>query len=573
MKKKWFRKSFISYVLPIFIVVVLFGAIMIYFLYNSLLDEVNKNNENLLIQIQTNVETIINEVNSLSLNFDFYTKKSDFIDGKEVMDEKRVIEQEMLNYINTLSNSRIYIHSIYMQLNDEVDRFIVSNEGMTTSTQFLDSSWLEDAQELKQKEEMTWIKSRQIKRYSFEEPTNVITVYRKLYYGIRQVGTVALNIRSSYLDERLSKLDLLAGQDIAIYTNQGDKIYSFTNGSDENDFNKKYITVESADEEYCYISRVPMRNLYKFTYQICINIAIILILSLIPIAIASYITSKRKYERVYTIYRIIAAADSSMPLPELQPKVKDEYGYIIQNMVKVFVEGRLLKEELINSKSKYESMELLALQSQINPHFLFNTIETINWGIIEHLGFDNRVSRMLGNLSDVLKYALSDPKEKVTIKEEIAYTSSYASIMLERHKDEFEIIWDIDESLLKYDTIKLIIQPLLENSIHHGMKEKMGKCKIKIRVYSKKQKICIEIIDLGNGMSKERLDYVINSLESSDVNKDTKLHIGIKNVFKRLMLIYGEECTLKIESKEGWGTIVSMLIPKAISSNIIGDDN
>lgn len=92
MKKKWFRKSFISYVLPIFIVVVLFGAIMIGFLYNSLLDEVNKNNENLLIQIRTNVETIINEVNSLSLNFDFYTKKSDYIDGAEVMDEKRVIE-------------------------------------------------------------------------------------------------------------------------------------------------------------------------------------------------------------------------------------------------------------------------------------------------------------------------------------------------------------------------------------------------------------------------------------------------------------------------------------------------
>ncbi|MDF2950662.1 MAG: integral rane sensor signal transduction histidine kinase [Anaerocolumna sp.] len=123
------------------------------------------------------------------------------------------------------------------------------------------------------------------------------------------------------------------------------------------------------------------------------------------------IIPKSNYERVLAIYNIIEAADASNPLPELSSKVKDEYGYIIQNMIKVFIESRYIKAQLSERKSKYEAMELLALQSQINPHFLFNTLETINWGIVEHLGITNHVSKMLENLSDVLKYSLRRRKE------------------------------------------------------------------------------------------------------------------------------------------------------------------
>jgi two-component system sensor histidine kinase YesM len=568
MKKKWFIKSFISFALPIFVVILLFGASTIYFVYNSVLKEINKNNENLLNQVRTNVETILSEVNSLSLNFEFYTKTSEYTDYVEASNstpEKRKVEQEMFNFINTLANSRMYIHSIYVYINNSNNSFIVSNEGKLKPEQFLDKNWLEDAKELEQKESMTWIKHREVSRYSFEQPTSVITAYRKLYIGLKQVGTVALNINASYLDERLSTLNLLQGQEISIYSEDGEKIYTFIYGStsdntQNNNDTIKYITVESNEKGYSYISRVPVHQLYDFSYRISIIIAIILLISIIIILIASYIISKRNYERVLAIYNIIEAADASNPLPELSSKVKDEYGYIIQNMIKVFIESRYIKAQLSERKSKYEAMELLALQSQINPHFLFNTLETINWGIVEHLGITNHVSKMLENLSDVLKYSLSNPNEKVVIKQELAYTRSYLAIQQERYQDQFEVIWNIDENLSSYYIIKLIIQPLVENSIYHGIKVKEGKSKLKLNLFSKNHQICLQIIDTGIGMSKERLHEIIQTLDR-DQDKNPGLHIGVKNVYKRLKLIYEDKCSLKINSKEGWGTMVTILLP------------
>lgn len=563
MKKKWFIKSFISFALPIFIVLLFIGMFTIYFVHDIVLRELNKNNENLLIQIRSNVETILTEVNSLSLNFEYYTKASqytDYVDSNIHTSEKRMVEKEMLNFINTLTNSRMYIHSIYVYISNTEESFIVSNEGKVTSNQFLDNEWLLDAKELEDSKNMLMMKGRSIKRYSFEAPTDVITAYRKLYIGLKQVGTVALNIKKSYLDERLSKLSLLSGQEVSISAVEGDEFYYFLYGDVTDYSSNERITVESKDRGYSYVSRVPMDQLYEFSYRISSTIGIIFIISIFVILIASYMRSKRNYDRILGIYRIIEAADASAPLPELPSKVKDEYGYIIQNMIRVFIESRYVKAQLNEKKSKYESMELLALQSQINPHFLFNTLETINWGIVKHLGITNHVSKMLGNLSDVLKYSLSNPNEKVTFKDELAYAKSYVAIQLERYQDKFEMIWDIDESLEKFYIIKLIIQPLIENAIYHGIKEKEGKSKIKVVLKSDGDSICLEIIDTGKGISKEKLEQIKRTLDQES-NKTSSVHIGVKNVYKRLRLVYEERCFINIQSKEGWGTQIKIHLP------------
>lgn len=563
MKKKWFIKSFISFALPIFTVLLFIGIFTIYYVHDIILRELNKNNENLLIQIRSNVETILTEVNSLSLNFEYYTKASqytDYVDANIQTSEKRMVEKEMLNFINTLTNSRLYIHSIYVYINNTEDSFIVSNEGKVTPNQFLDNDWLLDAKELEDSKDMLMMKARSIQRYSFETPTNVITAYRKLYIGLKHVGTVVLNIKTSYLDERLSKLNLLSGQEVSISAEEGEEFYYFLYGDVTDYGSNERITVESKDRGYSYVSRVPTNQLYEFSYRISFTIGIIFIISIFIILIASYIRSKRNYDRILGIYRIIEAADASAPLPELPSKVKDEYGYIIQNMIRVFIESRYVKAQLNEKKSKYESMELLALQSQINPHFLFNTLETINWGIVKHLGITNHVSKMLGNLSDVLKYSLSNPNEKVTLKDELAYAKSYVAIQQERYQDKFEMIWDIDESLEDYYIIKLIIQPLIENSIYHGIKEKDGKSKIKVVLKSDGDHICLEIIDTGKGIPKEKLEQMKRTLDQES-NKTPSIHIGVKNVYKRLRLVYEERCFMNIQSKEGWGTQIKIHLP------------
>lgn len=584
MKKKWFIKNLITFALPIFAVLLMCGVITLYFVYHVFLRELNKNNENLLSQIQTNVETILNEVNSLSLNFEFYTKEQDYgeySDSNTVTPEKRAVDFEMLNFMNTIANSRQYIHSIYLQIDNPEDSFMVSNNGRQMPEQFLDSKWLEDAGALRKMDETTWTRYRGIKRYSFESPTDVITVYRKLYTGLKQVGTVALNIYGSYFDERLSALNLLEGQEIEIYSKDGEAVYNFTYHKDNGEgksFQYRYITVKSEGNGYTYISRVPTGKLYEVLYQISLRIAVIFLISIAAALGASYVASKRSYDRIYTIYQIIEAADSPYPLPELTSKAKDEYGYIIQNMIKMFIESRYVKAQLAEKKSRYEAMELLALQSQINPHFLFNTIETINWSIIGHLGFEYHASRMLEHLSDVLKFSLSNPNEKVMLKEELSYTKSYLAIMQERYRDRFDVIWEVDDSLLDFYIIKMIIQPLVENSIYHGIKEKAGMCKLKIRLYCLGEKICLEVIDTGMGMSKERL-LEVRQMMNYDNRKNLGIYIGVKNVYKRLKLVYEETCSMTIRSKEGLGTSVKVVLPadmdlviKNFSNDIISDD-
>ena len=569
MKRKWFIKSFIQYAFPVFAVLLICGAFTLFFVYHVFLKELNKNNENMLSQIQTNVETILNEVNSLALNFDSYTKQREYEDYTEstgITLQVRAAETEMVNFMNILANSRAYIHSIYVRTNHSESNFFVSNAGRQNAGQFLDSERLEDAEILEKSGKTTWMKRRGIKRYSFEEPMSVITVYRQMYNGLKPAGTVALNIYTSYLDEQVSCLKLLEGQEIEIYSEDGNEIYQFTYGVKNAGQNQQYITVQSEKNGCIYISRVPMGKLYEVLYQISMWIVLIFFVSILAALGAAYVTSKRNYDRVYAIYQIIEAADSSLPLPELTSKVKDEYGYIIQNMIKIFIESRYVKAQLDEKKSRYQAMELLALQSQINPHFLFNTIETINWGIIRHLGFKNHVSRMLGNLSDVLKYSLSNPSEKVRLKEELSYCGSYLAIMQERYQERFDVIWEIDNQLTDFYIIKLVIQPLVENSIYHGIKEKEGRCRIKIRLWKHDEKICLEVIDTGLGMNKERLMQVREEM-SFDGQESLGLHIGVKNVYKRLKLVY-EESSMTIRSKEGLGTIVRIVIPKDNSSEI-----
>jgi two-component system sensor histidine kinase YesM len=251
--------------------------------------------------------------------------------------------------------------------------------------------------------------------------------------------------------------------------------------------------------------------------------------------------------------------ESDKPLPPFEVKVKDEYGFILQNILKTFIEQKYLKLQLSQRKFEQKTLELLALQSQMNPHFLFNTLETINWRIVALNGLDCDASVMLQNLSDVLKYSLGSSDEYVTLFEEIVNTNSYIQILKARYHDKFNVKWQYDRELEHLKVIKLLIQPLIENSVYHGIKEKPGKSSIKIKIRMPRfDRLTITVIDNGTGMQKSRLDSIRSDLEA---HKRSDTHIGLFNTNRRLILAYGEEFPLTIKSKAGLGTVVHIEIP------------
>jgi two-component system sensor histidine kinase YesM len=147
----------------------------------------------------------------------------------------------------------------------------------------------------------------------------------------------------------------------------------------------------------------------------------------------------------------------------------------------------------------------------------------------------------------------------VTLKTEIAVTLNYIEIQMIRYKEKFHVIWEYEEEIVKYNVLKLIFQPLIENSLYHGIKEKEGKCCIKIRISVKKSQLHIVVIDNGIGIMPERLVEVRKLLESN--NLDHLRNIGLLNTQKRLKLTYGENYGIHLRSKFGWGTAVYITIP------------
>lgn len=173
-------------------------------------------------------------------------------------------------------------------------------------------------------------------------------------------------------------------------------------------------------------------------------------------------------------------------------------------------------------------------------------------------GKPNKASEMIEDLSDILSYSFSDPTKIVTWGEEIANTVSYVNIQRKRYKNKFDVQFDYEEEITRLYTIKLVLQPLVENSIYHGIKEKDGHGLIKVKFRRKEDRLLITVIDNGCGIPPEELRQLVERLHSDEERTE---HVGLYNTCKRLRLTYEHEFTFRMRSKPGLGTMVELTVP------------
>lgn len=196
-----------------------------------------------------------------------------------------------------------------------------------------------------------------------------------------------------------------------------------------------------------------------------------------------------------------------------------------------------------------QQAELNALQAQINPHFLFNTLSTI----MSYCRTDPEQARsLLGNLSDIFRRNLRNKGNFHSLQEELDGIKSYLEIEKVRFANRLTVLMEIDESLLHVKLPILTLQPIIENAIHHGLSPKISDCLLTIRVARSSHNVKISIEDNGIGMSEERLAEVLNRQSQG---------IGLSNVHQRLQSVYGNEYGLHLESKSGKGTLVTFEAP------------
>jgi two-component system, sensor histidine kinase YesM len=580
---RFFKNNLTMFLVPLLIPLLILGSFSILSTQRYVEDQINKSNLNLLKQTRDNLELIINELDSLNLNFStnpeiLLTLKSLLMNSKPALtlDEYQTLSI-IKNFINAPTNARPYIHSIYVYLQNPHQKFITTSEGLTDFNNFYDTSWYQSY--LHQTEtNQIWTQIRTAKRYLFEKPTKLITIYRRLYSsGVKHSsGVIVLNIYASYIENLFGNLETYPGQSILII-DENNKILlknkvsvSGINFAKIVRTHRDFFTFKAGGRFYVasqlystryrwrYISIVPQKILYQVPSQLKLLTIFLLLISFLLGLILTYWLTKRNYQQIHNIISIIDAAKQGKPLPSLPTGIGDEYSYITHNILKTFIEQNYLKIQLSERKYKLRTMELLALQSQINPHFLFNTLETIKWKIIGLTKRPNSSSKMLENLSIILKYSLETPGKPVTLAEEIQNTKNYVEIQKVRYKNKFKFIWELNEEVLNYQVIRLILQPLIENCIYHGIKERPGKSMIKVKIHKKTGYLKITVIDNGIGMNRDKLFEIRRRLENEDEFTE---HIGIFNTNKRIQLTYGSEYGLKINSKFNFGSVVYLKIP------------
>jgi two-component system sensor histidine kinase YesM len=579
VKYKFFLNNMTVLVLPVLLSVITLGSFAIIITQGYIITQIDQNNETTLIQVQESFESLFSDIDSittnLNLNTNFILRCKALLEGTLQDDEKIPVRNTFMNLINTVSNASPYIQFIYLYCNNDAGNVLVSNQNIVNISASLDNSWYDTYLNMKGQ---VLVQNRMVKRYTFEKEVPMVSVYKKFNAAGRSntQGVVVLNVKRQYVEDVLSRLLSASKQAIMVVNSRGELVASVNNTSigiqtasfnDQGDLhlpNKDEFIVSHSDSPRFglkYVSVIRKSDLYSLPLQLVRLTGIIAGLSLLCGLFLAYFSTKRNYRNIDMIIRTFNAVEQNTPLPEMPRHIGDAYSSILHSITNSFVATSKLKFQLVEKKYEMKALEMMALQAQIHPHFLNNTLKTIYWKTVALTGNQNEAAKMIETLSAILSYSLTGSQELVPLKHEISYVRSYLEIQKVRYRDKFNVFWLYDEALIDIPVMKMLFQPILENAIYHGINEKETSGMISVRIRHHEGRLRIVVIDDGRGMEKEKLNGLKEQLLNS---RNSVSHIGLPNIIRRLNLIYDQELYYSIKSIYGVGTAVYISFPEEI---------
>ena len=250
----------------------------------------------------------------------------------------------------------------------------------------------------------------------------------------------------------------------------------------------------------------------------------------------------------------VAGGDFSV---KTQVEAGDEIAVLTRSFNDMTEEIGILVDDIRKKQENLRIIENRLLQEQINPHFLYNTLDAIVWLAEENKSAE--VVKMVTSLSDFFRTTLSKGHDYITVKEERTHIESYLEIQQFRYQDILDYEIRMDEEIYGYIIPKLTLQPLVENALYHGIKNKRGKGKILITGKKQGDKIIFQVIDNGKGMTEEELNSLRKKMAGTDTGDEEK-GFGVSNVNQRIKYYYGEEYGVFFESRENEGTNATIII-------------
>lgn len=416
--------------------------------------------------------------------------------------------------------------------------------------------------------------------------SDAISVGRVIRYNRETIGVVMVDlnydfIRNTYgvkptsdsvlyvMDERMELVyhsnsapaSISPQMEKAIYANP--QAYgSIKEAAEQNIDGKSYIVVSRRSEHTGWVTRalIPLDSLLSESVRIrnlMIEVAVIVFAVVLLGALQMSSRTTLQIRRLKTM--MMRVKDGNLSFPRTEINTKDEIGELYSVFISMIDElERLMQDIRISEQAKHEA-ELTALQAQIRPHFLYNSLNTIKY-LANANGVPN-IEEVSGSLIELMRGVLGNSSEFLTVREELDYVNCYVSIVKYKYLGPIPVHIQIeDDALLDCRVLKLMLQPIVENAIQHGIGASAKEGLILIRVYEEAGDLRIEILDNGPGMTQDTLNSLLD--ESGKIESPSRFSgMGVRNVHERIHRMYGDPYGIRLFSEQGLYTKVEIRFP------------
>lgn len=407
--------------------------------------------------------------------------------------------------------------------------------------------------------------------------TEVFSVLRKLrsYEQMKVNGIVRIDMKKRLLDEICSKTKM--EQDTVMLFDKNKKLfYTFGNYPEENviktleemiypDKGSFQIHTQGLNVSWMYSPYLDIYISYLVPQDVLMKdlnflgrIAVFLVFLGGVLGIGLAVGSARVMSQgVSRILKGMRQAEEGNLDVEVQAEGNDEIDMIAEGLNHMVKQMKILLEEKAQIEIKKREADMMMLQRQIRPHFLYNTLDGIRMKAL--LNQDMDTAEMIEKLSLLLRRTTDIKTDYVTLQEEMEYIGYYIELQNIRFRYKFQLLQNIPETIKNMIIPKFSLQPLIENAVHHGLEKRRQNRQIWVEAREENNMIFILVKDNGQGITKERLKEIRETLNQSDMQETE--HIGLNNINIRLKLLYGKEYGLSIDSEEGRGTILTLRLP------------
>lgn len=575
----YYKTASIQYIISIsFTIVAVIGMIVVggalYLRFSNSTEEmISKNNETIIEQVNINLDSYLRNMMKISDTIYYRAiKKADMAVENIDMEMDLIYEANKDNLISI---------TLFSEYGDVIASYPL--EQLKVNIDPRENSWFQNA---KNKKENLHFSIPHVQNLFYDPSykyTWVVSLSRAVEInesGKMSSGVLLVDMNFSGIEQICKNVEMSKNGYVYLIDRDGEIIYHprqqliYSNLFNENNYeaakyedgnyvekfegNKRLVTVKTVGYTgWKLVAISPMSDITADYYEFRVFAIFIMFFAIfVLISINMFVSS-----RIANPIKALENAVNDFEDGVVNLNIPENGSYEVQHLAKAIKsmvnQMNLLMENVMKEQEAKRKSELNALQAQINPHFLYNTLDSIIW-MIENENYDGAII-MVTSLARFFRISLSKGKNIITVRDELEHAKNYLTIQSIRYKNKFTYSIDAEEDTLSLTSIKLIIQPLIENAIYHGMEYMSGDGDILVKSYKKEGDLYIDIIDNGLGMPEEVADKLLISKISNQNKKGSG--IGLRNVHERIKLYFGERYGLEIYSEPDEGTTIRIHMP------------